>query len=44
MQISFFFFLIEKNSDLHLRKMQISFFIEKNLDLHLRKMQISFFD
>ena len=33
-------FLFEKNSDLHLRKMQIYFCIEKNSDLHLGKMQI----
>ena len=41
MQISF---LIEKNPDLHLMKMQISFFlyINKNSNLHLKKMQISF--
>ena len=36
-------FLFEKNSDLHLRKMQIYFCIEKNLDLHLEKMQIYFY-
>ena len=46
MQISF---LIEKNPDLYLMKMQISFFyfflffyINKNSNLHLLKMQIRF--
>ena len=44
-----FFFLIiiiiiEKDSDLRLMKIQVSFFfIEKDLDLHLMKIQISFF-
>ena len=33
-----YLFLFEKNSDLHLRKMQIYFCIEKNSDLHLEKM------
>ena len=36
-------FLFEKNSNLHLRKMQICFCIEKNSDLHLEKMQICFY-
>ena len=36
------FFYIEKNSDLHLIKMQICFYIEKNSDLHFIKMQICF--
>ena len=36
-------FLFEKNSDLHLRKIQICFCIEKNSDLHLEKMQICFY-
>ena len=31
-------FLFEKNSDLHLRKMQIYFCTKKNSDLHLEKM------
>ena len=35
-------FLIEKNSNLHLMKMQIHFYFEKKLDLHLVKMQICF--
>ena len=35
-------FLILKNSDLHLMKMQIIFWFEKNSNLHLMKMQISF--
>ena len=36
-------FYFEKNSDLHLRKMQIHFDFEKNSDLHLLKMQIHFY-
>ena len=36
------YFCIEKNSDLHLKKMQICFCIEKNLDLYQEKMQIYF--
>ena len=33
----------EKNSNLHLEKMQICFYVEKNPDLHLEKMQICFY-
>ena len=33
----------EKNSNLHLEKMQIYFYVEKNPDLHLEKMQICFY-
>ena len=32
----------EKNSNLHLEKMQICFYVEKNLDMYLEKMQICF--
>ena len=34
--------MFEKNSDLHLRKVQICFVFEKNSDLHLRKIHICF--
>ena len=35
-------FILKKNSDLRLKKMQICLIVKKNSDLHLRKMQIYF--
>ena len=43
-QISFFFFLIEKNSDLHLMKMQISFFHLKKFRSASNEYANQFFD
>ena len=39
----FFVPVLEKNLDLHLMKMQISFLIEKNLDLYLMEDAKQFF-